>query len=358
MKYKAQVGISIYLSTGLDKNLDILETAKKKGVSSIFTSFQIPEEDVKKSSEDVKEITLYCHNNNIEICADVSDSTIQALNLKSIEDLYEFGLTCLRMDYGIENKDIINCSKEHKIMLNASTLRKAELELFKQEGMNFDNVVGCHNYYPKVNTGLSRDFVIRQNKLLKEYGIQTIAFIPGDKKLRGPLFEKLPTCEVHRNSDILKAAIDLKFNCGNDSVFIGDVECEEHLYPLLHDIVADIIPLKTDFINKAYEELLADVVLQNRYDCSENTIRIQESRINKKFALYPEPDSYKGVIEKGDIIVSNTNFKRYVNEIEIAKKQLPHDSRINIIGKINPLYIDCIDFITSNSKFKLNGGKK
>lgn len=352
MKYSGQVGISIYLSTGLVKNLEILQTAKKNRVSSIFTSFNIPEESVEQFSGDIKEITSYCHNNNIDICADVSDRTIHALNLKSIEDLYDFGITCLRMDYGIEDNDIINCTKKHKIMINASTIRKEELELYKQKEISFDNVVGCHNFYPKINTGLSKKFVIKQNKLLNEYGIETIAFIPGNKKLRGPLFEKLPTCEVHRNDDVLKSAIELKFYCGSDSIFVGDVECEEYLYPLLHDIVDDIIPLKTAFTNKIYEKMLVETVFQNRYDLSENTIRCQESRINKKYALYPEPDIYNGNIEKGDIIVSNTDFKRYVNEIEIAKKQLPHDSRVNIIGKIQPQYIDCIDFIISSSRFK------
>ena len=60
-------------------------------------------------------------------------------------------------------------------------------------------VLAIHNFYPRKDTGLDREFFNERNKILKENNIKIAAFITGDELLRGPVYEGLPTLEDCRN---------------------------------------------------------------------------------------------------------------------------------------------------------------
>ena len=55
----------------------------------------------------------------------------------------------------------------------------------------------CHNFYPKQFTALSLESVREINRRLRCLGFDTMGFVPGNKELRGPLQEGLPTVEEH-----------------------------------------------------------------------------------------------------------------------------------------------------------------
>src|SRR5690625_6560189 len=54
-----------------------------------------------------------------------------------------------------------------------------------------------------------------------------MAFTPGDGKLRGPLYEGLPTLEEHRNMSPFSSFLDLVENNFVDKVLVGDVKVKD-----------------------------------------------------------------------------------------------------------------------------------
>lgn len=85
-----------------------------------------------------------------------------------------------------------------KLGINASTISAEELHEWMELGLKTNNIEAWHNFYPRPETGLDKDFLIERNKFLKSIGITTMAFVPGDGELRGPIFAGLPTLEKHR----------------------------------------------------------------------------------------------------------------------------------------------------------------
>jgi len=347
------IGISIYFQSGLKRNLEVLATAKKYGVDHVFTSLHIPEGNMADYLEEIKQTGKYCKENGIKLCADVSSRTLELFNLKSLKEVEDLGITCFRFDFGFSLEEIVEISKTNEIMINAGVMDRNTLENYKAKGMNFNNVIACHNYYPKIHTGNSRDFLIRVNSLIKEYGIRVMAFIEGDKEKRLPLYEGLPTLEVHRHVSPIIAAAELKYKYLVDDIYVGDVEIEEKWYPYLNDIDNGIIPLPVDIKNTQYKELLLNHVLHNRLDCAEQTIRVNESRSDPKYKLNLSFDGNLQERKTGTIYVSNVDFLRYVNDIEICLVDLEEEKRCNIIGNVLDSYLGLLELVQKLNCFKM-----
>src|SRR5699024_12146026 len=79
-----------------------------------------------------------------------------------------------------------------------------------------------YNFYPHTDTGMGWTDFKRKNWMLKDYGLRTQAFVPGDALKRFPLYEGLPTVEKHRGVSPYVAAVELIHVANVDDVFIGD----------------------------------------------------------------------------------------------------------------------------------------
>ncbi len=55
-----------------------------------------------------------------------------------------------------------------------------------------------------------------------------------------------------------------------------------------------------------------------------------------------------GKRSKGIITSDNEQYLRYEGELEIAKKDLPEDKRVNIVGKVADFDLPLLDIIGSN----------
>lgn len=74
-------------------------------------------------------------------------------------------------------------------------------------------------YYPRPETGLAKNYFCEQNVFLRAHGLKINAFIAGDKNLRYPLYQGLPTLEKQRYLDPLVAWVELK-NLGVTGVYL------------------------------------------------------------------------------------------------------------------------------------------
>lgn len=323
-----QIGISLYASSGLEKNLKMIEKAKEVGATFAFTSLHIPEENYTEIKQEILQMLLACQRAGIKVFVDISKETLEMLEIEHISKLKDFGIGALRFDDGFTPEEIVDCEQDFEIVVNASTFTEKDYQKYRELGVDFNRWIGCHNYYPKRYTGLSREFVLETNQRLHQYGMQTIGFIPGDEP-RGPLYEKLPMVEEHRDQDFLKNLLDAHA-LQNDIIVISDIDITDDHYKELKDYQQGLVRFKVE-IDAEYECFL-NMLHHDRFDQSAYLIRSIESRTKVKCkGIQPKNTNTR---YKGTLCLSNQNYLRYEGELEIAKCDLPSDPRVNCIGKV------------------------
>ncbi|RKD32252.1 DUF871 domain-containing protein [Thermohalobacter berrensis] len=351
-------GISIYLGLdyGLDENLKLIEKAYKKGFKRIFTSLHIPEANYKRFLKEFNEIVKTSNKYNMEIIADISPRTFKYLgcDANDLKLLKEKGIYGIRTDFGFTEKEIASFSRNDyglKIEINASTITEDFIKKLEGFGANFNNILASHNYYPRPNTGLSKKTLLEKNNILRKYEIEIGAFIPSQNNPRAPIYEGLPTLEEHRN---LRADICAKhlFVLGIDSVIFGDGIPSDKELKLVGGIDKDILNLRIKLLNPTdMEKKILSLEHTNRIDEARDVIRSTVGRniVTDIEKFYPHDNLERNF---GYVTIDNKKYKRYCGELQIPKKELPPDERVNVVGEIVEEEKFLINYIKGNTKFK------
>ena len=354
-----QNGISIYpgLDNTPEENLALIETAAAAGITRVFTSLHIPESDTRALKKEIGTLLGAARAHHMEVISDVSPKTLEILGLKEFRPsaFRMLGITTIRLDYGFSPEEIAQIShnsQKLRIQLNASTITRDLLHRLDACKTDFSRIDALHNFYPRVGTGLSEMTLIKQNALLHRLGIHVGAFVTtqGGKR-RGPLGEGLPTLESHRTMTPERAARHL-VALGTDSVFLADslpTQAEiQSLGQLRDDCVTIGAELLTD--DDASRRLLSHV-FTSRVDEARDAIRAQESRsiIAKAHAtIAPETAEAR---PRGVVTIDNKQAGRYMGELEIVKKNLPADPRVNVCARIDRADFPLIACISPGRKF-------
>lgn len=333
------LGISIYLG---NKNIADQEAYIKEmhenGFRSIFTSLHIPEDDSSKYEEQLKKLGRLALQLNMELMADISPTSLKALGFdwSNAAKLLTWGLTGLRMDYGVSETTIIELSHKMKIALNASTLTEEALQRMKQNGLNMKAVEAWHNFYPRPETGIALDDFIEKNKWLRDTGLTVMAFIPGDRELRGPLYQTLPTLEKHRQVSPFAGFVELDKRAHVDKILIGDIGIGKttlNQFNVYQDDEILLHAIPNEDIHLSMLQRVSGLHI-NRPDSARDCFRSVESR---QFANLDKGDiTPYNCVERpaGTITIDNKNYLRYQAEIQITKRDLPADEKVNVIGRV------------------------
>ncbi|HAQ08851.1 MAG TPA: DUF871 domain-containing protein [Bacillus bacterium] len=347
------LGISVYLNKDrMEQNAAWIKKAAGYGLKSIFTSLHIPEDNPADYKQLLQELGNLAKQYDMELMADVSPHSLGYLGLdwNSYELLLDWGLAGIRADYGFTPEQIVELSRKMKIGINASTVTKDELSAWIDAGMKAENVEAWHNFYPRPETGLDKSFLIERNKMFRSMGITTMAFVPGDNELRGPLHAGLPSLEEHRGQLPHVAAAELKFSCCTDKVLIGDLTVSEEQLGLLSILGDGIIPLRIQSLNWPRSEWLGRP-LTNRMDPARDVIRAVESR---SYAMQGEnqylPENQLDRTH-GTVTIDNMLYGRYSGELQIAVSDLPRDEKVNCIGKVIEQDLPLLSNIKAGGKF-------
>jgi len=352
------VGISVYLSKENEAfNQKWIKKVAKKGFSSIFTSLHIPEDETTSYKELLAELGREAKNNHMDLFADISPKSFEYLNMdiNNIDQLQAWGITGLRVDYGLSAEEIVQLSKQMKISLNASTLTEDFLQDLIDKGLVTEHTEAAHNFYPRPETGLSREYFIQKNKLLKSYQIGISAFIPGDGVKRQPLYQGLPTLEEHRDVSPIQAYLDLAKNGYVDAVYIGDPSLNDETLEKFSSLANGIIPMRYKGENNPkfndFHKYLENVQ-RNRPDPARDVIRFGRSRID----LHDNPNlSPMHTIsrKKGFITIDNDQYGRYAGEIQITRTDLKQDDKVNVLGEVVEQDMPLLEFIGGSSQISL-----
>jgi hypothetical protein len=344
------LGISIYLSEPESFNTNWIQKCAENGFQYIFTSLHIPEEKDEGVSftDRVKNLGETAQNVHMDVMADLSPASLERLGLsfRELPILKEWGITGVRLDYGFTAKQIAWLSHSLKVGLNASTIDEEQLKELVEEGLDTSQAEAWHNFYPKPFTGISRLALKERNEMFHRYGLKTMAFIPGDQKLRGPLQERLPTIEDHRNVTPLESALELK-ELGTDKICAGDISLSDHSVNELKFLTEQVIPIYVKF-NKDYQRFYNTVHL-NRLDAAQYVIRSATSR---EAGIHYKPEPYTdNYFNEGDITVDNTLYGRYSGELQICLQKLPANKKVNGAGKVCKESKPLLKYIGGGKKF-------
>lgn len=343
-------GISLYFGSGIEINELLIEKAVRNGVKYVFTSLHIPEETGIDYRSDIRKLLRSCKRGGLNLIVDVGPRTLEKLGVKRVEELKDLGITHVRLDYGFDAKETVNISKSLYVVFNASTITEEEILEWRKCGADFTRFAACHNFYPKQFTGLALEQVKKINQRLKYLGFTTMAFIPGNAELRGPLFEGLPTVEAHRNRKdrVLFNMLELYYGGACDVVLVGDVDVKEKDWHDIGCLSRDYVELEADILPEY--EFVRNMVHHDRPDSSPYVIRSQESR---RYEQEIEPESLGRDRKKGSISISNRKYLRYMGEMEIARIDLPKEERVNIIGQVRDSYMEYLPYIQEGLGVKL-----
>ncbi|MCI2033976.1 MAG: MupG family TIM beta-alpha barrel fold protein [Lactobacillus sp.] len=324
------VGFSVYLSAPLTAKTHAYLTAMQAaGFSGVFTSLHIPEDDAKVLRQRVTQLAGWCRELGLELIADISDRGLAALgwDLQRPEEILATGLTGLRIDDGIALAAVAALSHAMPVALNASTLTEADVATLRANAADFGHLEAWHNYYPRPETGLARDWYLAKNAWLQGLGFTTMAFVPGDGELRGPLQQQLPTLEAHRGWSPLAALVDLA-QCHTDRIYIGDNTITAASRTAIATYLQEgTVTLRVDTAPKA---VLAHT-WHNRPDVAAQVVRLMEGRQRQLLPTAPTATLPRPC---GSLTLDNDHYGRYAGELQLTKCDLPANSAVNVLGRV------------------------
>ena len=325
------LGFSIYLNRDLTADdYNYILAMRNAGLTTIFTSLHIPEDDPKVILKRLAELTKWCKNLETAVIADVSESGMARLGLalENEEQIESLGLTGLRIDDGVSPATVAKLSQKMPVALNASTINEDDVTALREHGANFENLQAWHNFYPRPETGLDSNWLKEKNDWLHHMNLETMAFVAGDAVLRGPIHAGLPTLEKQRGENPLAAMLELK-RLACDHVFIGDASLSVQMIDSFKNYIKQqIITLRID---KNLPELF-NSEWHNRPDVARDVVRLTEGRSRQLFNVAPQENPEAR--SRGTITCDNTKYLRYQGELQITKRDLPADEKINVLGHV------------------------
>lgn len=340
------LGFSIYVGRLLTADdYNSLIAMRNAGFDTVFTSLQIQENNPQQTRSRLEELAKWCKNLDLDLIADVSTAGLKAMgiDIADVGQVQSLNITGLRLNRGVNMETAAKLSKSMPIALNASTITEKDITALKSYNAAFDHLVAWHNYYPRPETGLSAQWFDQKNQWLQEHNLQTMAFIPGDGELRGPIFAGLPTLERQRHENPLAAMIELKhLHC--DHVFVGDVSLKAStIASFVNYLTKDAITLHLD----RELPLLTQNEWHNRLDVAEEVVRLAEARKRQLFNTTLKEASAR---PRGTITVDNDKYLHYRGEIQITKVDLPADEKVNVIGHVISDDLPLLDDIGSGTR--------
>jgi len=343
----ANLGYSLYLST-FAAQCHALRGPVGSG-APVFLSLHISEEFDSSFCARAEEACHALADMGYRIIADVSVKTVARFGYTDLTELAEkLRLWALRIDYGFSREEIIAMAEKMPIVLNASTTTREDAQAIAAKGKC---VMAMHNFYPRPETGLDEDYLRETTQMLRKAGLKVLAFIPGDTRKRGPVFEGLPTLEAHRNVIPSAAFADLALKFGLEEIFVGDPGISQKEIDRITRFSEEGILSIPCEIHENWHHLY-DQVFTCRVDSPKWLVRFQESRVYSCQGQSTDPHNCEKRM-RGALTIDNIRYGRYSGEIMLIRSDLPADDRVNVIGHVPENALLLLDLIGRGTKFIL-----
>jgi hypothetical protein len=357
-----KLGISVYPGNGSSDEIKAyIALAAKYGFKRIFTCLISAEgKEIEEVISEFKDMVQFANKEDMQVIADVEPVVFEWLHT-SYSDLSifkEIGLYGIRLDLGFSGieESIMSFNKYGiKVEFNMSNGTKYIDNILSYKP-NLENILGCHNFYPHIYTGLNYNHFIKCSKQFKDLGVRTAAFVNSQKAEFGPwpVSEGLCTLEQHRNLPIEVQAKHLFATGVIDDVIIANAFASEEELRILSEIDKNMLELKvklSENISDIEKKIVLEELHFNRGDVSDYMVRSTQSRVKYKGENF-KPFNIVD-IKRGDVLIESSLYKRYAGELQIALKDMKNTGKTNVVGRIAEEEIFLLDYIEPWSKFKL-----
>lgn len=354
------LGISVYpQQNGLAETLAYIELAARFGFKQIFTCLiSAADKNLAEVTAEFRQITALAKKHGMEVTADIAPEIFTAFQAShtNLAVFQELGLSGVRLDMGFGGIEeaIMTCNPYGlKIGLNMSNGTRY-VDNVVSHRPNRENLVGCHNFYPHVYTGLSYEHFIACSRQFKELDLRTAAFVNAQSASCGPwpVSEGLCTLESHRKLPIEVQAKQLFATGLIDDVIIANACASEDELRRLSQVNRNMLEFSLRFAETA-SALERKIVLEelhfNRGDVSEYMVRSTQSRVkykNESFPAVNTPD-----IIRGDVLIESSLYSRYAGELQIALRPMKNSGRTNVVASIVPEEVFLVDYLEPWMKF-------
>ncbi len=344
----------------IEMTKDYILTAAKLNYTEVFSSLHRPEFSFEFQVKSLIEISSVIKNTKMTLAVDINQSFLS----KALSDpdflwlLKEIEITALRLDNDCRSIDVIAVSeilKSREIILNTSTTTETQLiEILKSYKNAPLSIRSCHNFYPRIETGLSKEYMVKQSELFKRYGIPVMVCVPSIQSARGPLYAGLPTIEDHRSMPILNSALALISMDCIDSIMIADGNAPLTVMQTISSIahynpLSLRITVEKDCSLKE-RSILFEMTHQARIDSGAHQIRSITSREYAEFGTNICPHNTT-VRDKYSITIDNERYDRYSGELQINTADKASDDRVNVVAHVIPTDVWMIDYLLKGFNF-------
>lgn len=324
---------------------EYLEKAGEYGFGEVFSSIHLPELALEDQVEMLEELARLTNHLGMELTVDIGGGEIDQLLADSqmCARVRSAGIGLLRLDYGFCTEQagaLYNRLGIKGFVVNASIYDREEAEAVKRNLTAIDSRMelrACHNFYPRPETGLDREFFNEQNRIFAELGLITYACIPGKSHPRPPLGLGLPTLEEHRQMDLERVCVELVCSPGIGGVMAADEFFNEtELACVARAVKREPLTLRIRLeagVGQVERELILGMSHHIRYDSNRQVLRSRTSREMSRIGGKVAP-GLTGERRSGMVTVDNERYGRYSSEMQILLADLEADSRVNCCGQI------------------------
>ncbi len=310
--------------------------------------------NVKINTKIAQETITKLHGLGAKIIVDVNDEALEKhnINLKTLNEIWK--IDYLRIDDTKNYKKVVPFLQKVGLAFNSSIVRKSDLELISNEmdllklnNSQRQNILWMHNHYPKIGTGLSTAYFLKQNELLKAFGGKRCSFISGDQAI-SPEYNFLPTLEEERYFNVYLAYLKHTLLYGMDIVFVGDKISSEFDQKAINSYILNgVITIPLDEWLLSQKEFLNKVV-HMRKDLGNNFLRIMEAKFyylsHQEIIITPE-NNQKTEGKLGMLFLDNQESKQYTGDLSLVVKNIEMDKTSNFVGKVPINYRKILDFL-------------
>lgn len=318
-----------------------VQLAHDNGFDRIFTCLMSLNNEQER--EKLKQINAFAKGLGFDISADIAPNVFEELGLTYRDIGYlkeQYHLAALRLDMGFSGQEEAFMSLDAsnlKVELNISNGTKYVDNILSYQP-NQANIIGCHNFYPRRYTGLSRAHFLKTSQQFKDSHIRTAAMISSQHGKFGPWEQTeygLPTLEEHRFLPITVQAKDMWSTGLIDDCIIGNMYASEEELRALGQLNRYKLELQVEFSAETTaleEKIVLEEPHFNRGDVSDYVIRSTQSRVKYKADDFPAHDTVPLTV--GDITIDNNLDVRYKGELQVVLQDMPNAGSSNVVARV------------------------
>lgn len=357
-----RLGISIYPEHSTkEKDFAYMELAAKYGFNRIFTCLLSVNEPKAIIMEKFSEFMNKAHALGFTVAVDTNPEVFKHLGATplDIKPFADMAVDIIRLDGPFSDRDNIAITHNtYGIQIEFNGSSNMALDLLMERGANKHNMIVCHNFYPQKYTGLGWKKFIEFTDKYKNLGLSVSAFVSSNNKNTfgpWPVYEGLPTCEMHRGLPIELQVKHLLATNKIDDILIGNACAGEDELMAISQLDKTKTTFKlelTDGVTDSERNIIYNYTHYGRGDASDYLVRSSVTREDYRTKSISFRKYDKEFFRRGDVIIVNDNLVHYRGELQIIEKDMPNDGQRNFVGRISGQELILLDLLKPEYIFR------